>query len=224
MRFKPLLAFTVIAGLTACGDNTAPDLDGLSLARGGNRVAKSSDTGGDGGGQVEDPIALEPEQCPYPDVPDGEPCVLRHATDGPPLATLETSFVAVQGRRAQLDFDWSDGEWYGKVIIPRDAQLLDASGRPLAKGESVLITVELDPDRYLVRFGPHGSTFLGRNPALLIFDVERADFGTADPRATRIWYQPYEGDAWSALASTWDIKNWAIEVPIYHFSNYAVAW
>ena len=235
MTLKRLLGIACIALVAACSDNTAPDVGGLSLAKGGNGNGRSSSTETtDASASTMDPTkatdgsdeiaSLEPMTCPYADALAGEPCVLRHASDAPPLATLETSFLAVQGRRAQIDFDWSDGEFYGKIIIPRDAQLLDESGQPLAKGESVLITVQLDPDQFLIRFGPHGSTFLGRNPALLIFDVRRADFGTAGPKGTQIWYQPHEGDEWNALASTWDIKNWAIEVPIFHFSNYAVAW
>ena len=179
---KRIACLTLLAVVAACSDNTAPQVDGLSLARGGRwattdaAATESSTTTPDSTDDVAVTIG-----CPYTDVPDGEPCVLRHAADAPPLATLSTSFEVVQGRRQKFDFAYATGEWYGGMVIPKDAQLLDESGRPLERGERVLVTVEFDPDRYLVRFGPHGSTFLGGRPTQLVFNTEYADFGNADP-------------------------------------------
>ena len=110
------------------------------------------------------------------------------------------------------------------LTIPNDAQVLDEFGNVIPTGQEVEITVEVDLQKFLVHFGPHGSTFLGDNPAELWFKYQYADAEGQDVNSLRMWYQPVVGDEWTQLETEIDIFGYWARAKIYHFSNYAVAW
>ena len=158
---------------------------------------------------------------------------LRQSADAPALMTYETSFTAVQGEgNTFIVFyvdPWIDevmqGDWFMKLDIPMDAQLLRADGTPAAPGESIEITVEIDPSLFFAQFGPHGSQFDGRKPAKLSFNLEFAEPLSRQAKSDlQAWYQPEVGEQWTPRATTVDLKRNKVVLDLYHFSNYAIAF
>jgi hypothetical protein len=77
---------------------------------------------------------------------------------------------------------------------------------------------------FFVQFGPHGSTFLGRSPAELSFNLKFADLNGQEPAGLEVWYQPSAGTEWNPEPTTVDANGNRVLMDLYHFSNYAVAW
>jgi len=61
-------------------------------------------------------------------------------------------------------------------------------------------------------------------PGKLKFSLEYAELAGRSLDDVRVWYQAYEGDPWTDLATIWRKKSYWIESDIYHFSNYALAF
>ena len=53
---------------------------------------------------------------------------------------------------------------YMVLTVPKDAQFVDAAGKPVPNGATVKLTVHADSQFVQLNFGPHGSTF-SKNPA-----------------------------------------------------------
>jgi hypothetical protein len=205
-----LSLIAVFGAVAACGDQTGPQVDDSPVFAKGGRKALSQ------------PVMT----------------MLRHSPDAPPLMSYDTSFTAVQGERTEfvlhyvnpyvvaLSYDrWElVGSWFMRVSIPKDAELLDETGLPAAVGDSVEITVLVDQEQFLVEFGPHGSTFLGKKPALLEFSLEFAELVELDPDMLDIWYRADAMGEWNALGTRFDKRGTKLQAPIHHFSGYAVAW
>ncbi len=155
---------------------------------------------------------------------------VRQSVDAPPLLTYDTAFVAVQGEGQTFTLyyedpaDGSAGDWFIKIWIPHDAEFVSEAGEPYANGDTVAIATHVDPSYLFVRFGPHGSTFVGNRPALLRFHTKFMDLGGRDSADLRVWYQPSVGFEWTPQETVVDQRGHQIWLDIYHFSNYAVAW
>jgi len=226
MRFMTLTVMALALPIAACGDIQGPigETD-IALARGGNSTTTTLTTDATvGSGAVNDgPITYAG------DVP---PATITHSADAPPLQTYRTSFTAIQGEGNTFVVFYRDpwtsgnnqGDWYLKIDIPSDAELLNENGVPVPVGEAVEITVELDSTRFFVQFGPHGSTFLGRKPALLHFNLRYADYQGLDLDALQVWYQPNVAETWTAQPTEVNAKKHRLLMYLDHFSNYAVAW
>ncbi len=230
---KRLSVLPLLLAVAACADNTAPQVEGMSLAKGGRWATGKTTTAETSAATTEKTAdgTAATLGCPCDDVLAGVHCMLRHEAGAPGHLTLDTSFVAVQGQATKFDLWYDDGSansvanWFATIQIPRTAQLLDETGLALSKGERVDISVKIDPDgKFLVHLGPHGSVFPGRHPATIRFNLKYADLGKGAFEGSQVWYQAQEGDEWGALESTLDIQAFWIEATIQHFSNYAVAW
>lgn len=194
--------------VTACGDSTAPPPD--HLVAGGQPPLTSKSTA-----PPTAPITIT--------APQG---TVARLVSAPQLETYQARFTAVQGRKAAVAIDHTDGVGFLILEIPSSAQLLSELGRPLTWDESVEITIDIDPASYAVRLKPHGIVFQ-REPARLGFGMiyaDRADH--TDEDELTVWYQPWEGENWVHLPNQVefdDERNWAWTT-LDHFSNYAVAW
>lgn len=155
---------------------------------------------------------------------------LAHVPSAPPLETLDTSFVVVQGRGGTFkvsylkDQDDSGPSWFLRISIPGTAELVDANGRSLIAGDTLRITVQIDPTRFLASFSPHGTQFLGMQPVTLAFNYTHADLSDRDPSDLEIWYQALGDDPWAPEPSSVDVRQNMVSMTLEHFSNYAVAW
>jgi hypothetical protein len=156
---------------------------------------------------------------------------LQQRHDAPALKTYETGFDVVQGEGQSFTLYYQDADttdtvhpdWFLKVQIPQSAQFVDLNGQAVAKGDTVYVTIEVDPSRFLVRFGPHGSTFPGSG-GTLAFKFDHADLDGKDAGDLRIWYQPKAGEGWTDQAAKVDVKGCQIWIDLRHFSNYAIAF
>lgn len=234
-RIRNLIAGLGLALLiAACVDGTAPLTDGPSFAARGRWATEStsSTTTSTSDGSTTESVAvteLEPATGTS-DVPEN---AVRHSPHAPPLETYHARFRATQGKKTQYyihyQLPWGGGPLFLKLIIPPQAQLVDETGRPLNRGESVDITIDIDPVTYLISFGPHGSTFDPDHPARLVLAMEYADWSEhseADAQSLGLHYQPAAGEPWAVTANpvSFDPASFWASVPLDHFSNYAIAW
>jgi hypothetical protein len=211
-----------------CPADVAP-----AFAKGGNGVAKgkksrSTDTTTS---STTDPISYddglgtgEVIAMPGSEVP---PFTIVQSADAPPLETHNTSFVAIQGEETSFIVHYLDPKdpgnnedlWFMRIDVPADAEFVDASGAPVADGDTVEVTVEIDATRFFVQFGPHGSTFVGRRPAILTFNFRFADLNGLDPSKLNIWYQPSAGETWSPEPTEVDLRGSTARIYLHHFSK-----
>jgi len=224
---KTLTLAAAVLAFAACGDMTAPATDAAALAKGGKKAATVSvDTATTAdGGSDSGPVASSDAAVPAN--------TIRQSADAPALMTYQTSFTAIQGEGNTFvvfyEDPWTDaglpGHWFMKLHVPRDAQLLRPDGSPAAPGESVEITVEIDPSLFLVQFGPHGSQFDGKKPAQLSFSLKFAEPLSRQAKDDlQALYQPARGERWTPRATTVDVKRNRVVLDLYHFSNYAIAF
>ncbi len=224
-------ALTIIAAgmlFGACGEVNGPAVeDGPELSLAGNLeerypdavILKETITGKPGGSQSDPGIHSS----------DAPANTLEHSASAPDLDTYRTSFFVVQGEQTILILYYKGKKKKKKrpfmhVIIPDNAQLLTDGGLPALDGDRIEITLEVDPTKFLVHFGPHGSTFVDGEPALLVFNYRFAELDGGDPAALGAWYQPSQGEAWGMIPAKVRVTDRQIRIRIRHFSNYAVAW
>ncbi len=119
---------------------------------------------------------------------------------------------------------YEDGFWFMSVLIPREGTFVDQYGNPYSDGDTVLITMDIDPVYFHVEFSPHGSTFQGKFPAVIQYSLTYADVEEEALSGLSVYYRPEAGNAWTALPTEWKWKSYWVEAPIDHFSGYAVAW
>jgi hypothetical protein len=159
----------------------------------------------------------------------GSPLPIAIKPGAPPLAATHASFWAVQGRTTGVEIAYRpslEGEVglpFLEFTVPAKAQLVDPTGRPLARGDSILIDIHVVPGQLAARFSPEGLVFAGKTPAELAISYLYGD--VVDPaRRLAIWYQPCDGGAWELQSGRIDRKREMVVGDIAHFSNYAVAY
>jgi hypothetical protein len=215
---SPAVAVSLL--LAACSDATAPTEAVPAFAKGGRAGGRSTTVS----------ASLPEDDASSPDSPTI--ITIRHTAEAPPLQTYDTTFTAIQGQGNTFvvfyENPWTvydtPGDWFMRLDIPSDGQFVDENGVPYSYGEPVAITASIDPSEFFVRFGPHGSTFQGRKPAVLSFNTQFADLGGVDIKNLVLWYQPSNGEDWAAQPTAVDAKKNRIQTDLLHFSNYAVAW
>ncbi len=158
-----------------------------------------------------------------------EPSPLRFASWAPPLETYDTSFTLMQGTASAdtIYFRKRPGaatrELFMVLAIPATATFVDAAGKALAPGATVRLTVKVDRNVVKLDFGPHGSVFT-KKPALLYIWWQNTDLQGRRGSDLQLWYQPGKGSPWSPLATQVSAAFTWVVAPLYHFSNYAVAY
>ncbi len=217
LRLRVAVALIAAVATGACGEATAPVVHD-NLVRDESQWSTWS------------------TRCMYPAPPPG---VLAHKNTAPALETYCTSFWVTQGQPKTFEIryaappptssDGGDGstdlgDVFLRLRIPEDAVLVDSVGRPVPAGTRVLMTVSVHPSLFVVQFGPHGSRFDQRHPAVLSLKYSWAALGGRNPAGLQVWYQPEAGTEWSAEPTTVDVNGQTVRVLLQHFSNYAVAW
>ena len=162
--------------------------------------------------------------------------IVRQDAAAPALQAYAASFWAVRGTSRTLEIDYLGGEDFFRLDVPGDALLRRPDGSTIQPGDSVLITVEIDPSLMLFRFEPGGLVFDAAHPVRLRVDYSHADDdfdddGDVDPDDDAIettwlsvWRQPGAGANWTRLASVRDASLEDFEAELVQFSNYALAW
>jgi hypothetical protein len=177
--------------------------------------------------------------------PDGEP--LFHnvsfsssSAGGPELDTYGLSFWAVYGRETEADIRYaSQGQEDGSFLSFKLGAFglhKRPDGTPIAFGDSVRITISVDPSQLLVRFQPAGLVFNPLAPAQLEMwygaaggdldgdgDADQDDVAIRDNRLG-MWYQQDEQYLWYPIVSLHDANQAWFKTHLFHFSGYVVSW
>lgn len=155
---------------------------------------------------------------------------------GPPLDQFQVSFWAVRGQPSSVLINYLDS-----IAAPQPFLQLDVTdptfvpGRGnLAVGDSVLLTVTVDPVHVLVQLEPSGVQF-GQPSALSIWyggaggdlngdGVADSTDANIEGGLLKVFYQEEVADPWTDISSVQSASNRTFTAQLQHFSRYAVAW
>ncbi|HEU4631540.1 MAG TPA: hypothetical protein VFS08_17430 [Gemmatimonadaceae bacterium] len=173
---------------------------------------------------------------------DDDPTFLQAATDAPTIANPVVQFWAKRGeeRTAEMYYHAAPGERDSVVFLSlrvREESLVSRpDGTPLARGDSLLITITLvDPTRLVVDCQPSGLRFSPRDPARLKMSFAHADDdvngdGTVNggdrslTTALALWRRESSTEPWERLVSEVEVGVHEVEAEIGGFTGYAIAW
>jgi len=167
--------------------------------------------------------------------------VLRQAPTAPRLQTYQVSFWARRGTQTTIFVNYrrAPGEWlpdpFLRFRIPINGLVAGAGGVPLARGDSVRITLTIDSVLLNVDFQPSGVVFSKSSPAQLAIWYQNAnpdlnEDGVVDAidaalkQQLAIWYKSAKADPWRQLWSKNDVTLELVTFALHHFSQYSVAW
>lgn len=167
--------------------------------------------------------------------------LLQQSATAPKLTTYQVSFWAKRGvqRTVSVNYRRRPGQWFPdpflRFKIPINGLVAGADGVPLARGDSVRITLTIDTVNFNVDFQPSGVVFSNSSPAQLAIWYENANpdlngDGVVDAadqtirEQLAIWYRGSKAGAWKQVWSKNDTSEEVVTAALYHFSQYAVAW
>lgn len=152
------------------------------------------------------------------------------------LDTYQTSFWAHRGRDETVEIRYRapDGTWqpFAQLSIPAAGLYRHPNGELFGDGDSVLITVTLDPKLITVEFQPTGLVFSSSAPAQFNLWYTGADAdldanGTlngVDEQIRRtqlgVWVQEYSGDPWAGVRALHSLDDRLFSAGLQHFSKY----
>ena len=179
-----------------------------------------------------------PENDP---VPEDELVFLQFSDSTLPLVTQEGSFWAVKGEgrelilRYQPDEPGETGEEFLRFKVGGDALLRRSDGTAFARGDSVRITVRVDPGgRFLFEFEPSGLVFDPDHAAELEIRYRGADDdynrdGRVDDDDLRtetrlsVWKRERPGEPWRKQGTARVEDADELKAKITSFTGFAVA-
>lgn len=148
----------------------------------------------------------------------------------PPLETTDTSFWAVRGeeRELVLRFQGQDGPGTGSKFfqfsVAENSLLARPDGTPFQVGDSVEISVSVDPGLYVVNFEPSGLRFNPSDPAELELDYgETEDDFLLREGEFDAWRQEISNQSWELIGSVQMEELDEIEIDVFGFTRYALA-
>lgn len=164
--------------------------------------------------------------------------VLRSGSDQSALVTLDnyqTSFWAFRGRETSVEVHYRapDATWmpFALLTVPPSALLRRPGGELFRDGDSVLISLTLDPLTLDVEFQPSGLVFSSSTPAQfqLRYTGANPDLDTngrvdsVDDQIRRtqlgIWVQEHLGDPWNRLNASHTLDQRLFIAGVPHFSK-----
>lgn len=166
--------------------------------------------------------------------------ILVHAVGAPSLETYQGQFWAVRGKDQKykiryLNVDDDDHGSFLQLNLGEESLVAGPDGTPLAKGDSVLITVVVDPTRLLIDFEPSGLTFSPEErPKLTLWYlwadpdfnrdgvVDQLDEAIEDQLGMWSRTDPTSGWQWEPVSHSKEKKR--LSGHIDHFSGYTVSW
>lgn len=167
---------------------------------------------------------------------------LRPGPSAPPLADRRVSLWAVRGLRREIRLMYRPGHGktdsveFARLRVDDRSLVTDASGQPVAMGDSVRITLSVsDTLRLIAEFQPAGLRFNPARPARLWLKYGEADpdfnrDGTVNAADTTlllgmsIWRQESGDTAWTWLPSTISTGSQEVEADLPGFTRFAVSY
>ena len=171
---------------------------------------------------------------------EGELTFIRFDAGVSGALPTQASFWAVRGEERELEMrsaptpDDDDGEKFLELEIDEETLLRRPDGTAFAEGDSILITVTLDPTgRFLFDFQPSGLVFNPDEPAELkiryvLADDDYDDDGDVDADdlafedLLSIWQRENPGDPFVRL-QTFEIDDDELEADLNGFTGFALA-
>jgi hypothetical protein len=154
--------------------------------------------------------------------------LLLQAASSTAQETPAMSFWAVRGEEQtfeigyRADGDTATGEFL-RFHIPAAGLLLQPNGTAFAAGDSVLITVTIDPSEFHLEFGPSGLVFNDQAPAQLELWYSAAE-GDIPQSQLGMWYQQEAGTLWYPIVSQHQLDRMWFKTVLFHFSGYVISW
>ncbi|MDH3496508.1 MAG: hypothetical protein OER21_07090 [Gemmatimonadota bacterium] len=174
--------------------------------------------------------------------------ILVEQDAAPPLEAYYREFWAVAGKSRSFTIRykaaWRDREHdeeddaptFWRLSLGEHSLRALPDGTPLADGDSVLISVTVDPSRLIVDMGPDALQFDPDEPARLTLfygyanpdvdrdgDVDRDDDAIKASRLS-IWFRANEQSPWEKVSAWHDRERQRFHAFIDHFSGYTVSW
>ncbi len=147
-----------------------------------------------------------------------EPTFLRFSNDAHQAAEKSGSFWAVRGQARTLVLRYSDS---GSEFMR-----FDVGANSLLDGDSVLISVQVDPNRELVfHFSPSGLRFNDAAPAVLTIDYSRANLDLLDRLLSLqagIWKRELPVLPWLRVPSL-RLLGTVEQAKVYDFTSFGMA-
>lgn len=172
--------------------------------------------------------------------PPGELTILELAEGTPPLVTDSVGFWAVFDEDREVRIDIAPNTDYLKFRVRDEALFRYPDGSPFGPGDSVFITVKvINPDSLYFEFTPAGLRFNPQEPAELSLDYQLAGFtvpgdydndGDNDNQDAdlesefRVWQQESAGSLFAPLDGILEVEFDEINVDIFSFTRYALAY
>ena len=150
------------------------------------------------------------------------------------VSVRTASFWAKRGEGRTLRMFYANGDEFVEFEVRDKALLRRPNGALFLPGDSVLITVTLDPsNRFILHFEPSGLVFNPLDPAHLEINYQFADDDIDDDgdeddhdrtleALLRIWQQERPGAPWIPL-STLRVDDDDLEANILSFTGFAMA-
>jgi len=156
------------------------------------------------------------------------------------LTMLSATFWAVRGEDREAIITYTDPNVapakFLRLRIRKKGLAAYPDGTPFAEGDSVLVSVTVDPERFLVQLEPSGLQFDPDDLPQMKIWYGKADHdfngdGVIDAADENIrvgqlsvFFQPTDGASWNPQGAEHDTVRELFEVRLQHFSNYAVSW
>lgn len=167
--------------------------------------------------------------------------ILQQSATAPALATYRVAFWAYVGQPSLVTVRYQPtagqlvGDPFLRFEIPRNSLVAGGSGLALRRGDSVAMTLTIDPNSFSVDFQPSGVVFSPNAPARLALWYGNANLdlngnGVLDGNDRALvdqlafWYQLAPSASWFKQLSRNDPTQTLVGTELYHFSEYAVSW
>lgn len=228
-RARSFLLLGVAVWLAACAESSGPPVPQSPLIRADGQLHH---------------LRWQSTPAPREFAALGSTVVRRSSQSGPAASTVldtyELAFWAAHSRdqEIQISYRAADGAWqpYVRFKVPKGALLRRPDGTAFADGDSVLITLTVDPTTLVVRFEPTGLEFSPEAPAQLSvwytganpdFDASGAVDGTdshIEQELLRVWVQQAAGAPWTLVTAAQSIPNKLFSANLAHFTDYTLSW
>lgn len=224
---RPRLVCALIgAALLGCAEGTGPTVDVPATPH----FAKWNAANGS-------PQFTAVGQSPFGELDIFDP-PFRAVSIDPTLDRYAVSFWGVRGQEREVYIKYlaPNGTWQTYIEFEVTAPIKRPDGSTIAVGDSILITISVDPVDFVVQLEPSGIHFDPNRPTELEFHYEGADpdfngDGVVDDEDEYIerellgvWYQEGVINPWGVIDSDHDLEDKEFELELEQFSGYAVSW
>lgn len=155
------------------------------------------------------------------------------------LTTNKVSFWSVRGQQRSVQIDYQDANGAPAQPFLRlttyEPEYVPGRGN-LAWGDSVLVTITVDPTNIAVRLEPHGLRFDDDDPTRLRLywggaggdlngdGVVNSTDSNIESQLLGMWYQAGPDSPWGPMSAYKSLSEKSLTAYLEHFSGYAVSW